>query len=70
MNWILAWTAILIGVAGLEIYGVYRDEPGDTITETVRTWISLIPFVAGRWIAKFLLSGLVAWLLLHIWELA
>lgn len=70
MNWLILWSVIIIGVAALEIYGVYRKQRDDTITETVRTWISLIPFAWGRWLAKIVLSGIAAWLVLHIWELA
>ena len=70
MSWLLLWSVILIGAVVLELYGVWRQEKGDTITETVRTWISLIPFAWGRWLAKIVLTGVASWLVLHIWELA
>ena len=70
MNWIIGWTIALVVMAIVEIIGVYRKAPGDTITETVRLWISLIPFAWGRWLAKIVLSGIAAWLILHVWEVA
>lgn len=70
MNFLAVWMVIIIGVVGFELWGVHRAEPNDTITETFRLWISLIPFAWGRWLAKVVLSGGAAWLILHIWGLA
>jgi len=69
MGFIIAWSVILLAVFALEMYGVWRPGKDDTITETFRHWRDRMP-TAVRYPFMFLVTGLLAWTILHFWDLA
>ena len=65
---IAVWTVLLLGVLAFEIYGIYRPQKNDTITETYRWYRDKLPDPL-RYIFVFIVLGLLMWTIMHFVDL-
>jgi hypothetical protein len=64
----IAYLILISAVFALELLGVSRPEPGDTITEGVG-WIDFHLPPAVAWLFRALILGLLAWASMHFRQL-
>lgn len=63
-----AWVAILAAAGALEVYGVLRKGPDDTLTETTR-WLWRTDTPVGKWAFRLSWIAFAAWFGPHIVKL-
>jgi hypothetical protein len=65
-SWAALWVLWILAFIGIEGAALINKEPGDTLSEHVRSWASIGEKSPGWRLRRFSLLAFLAWLVVHL----